>query len=63
MTVDCEDAANLISSRIDGELAAADAAALDAHLGECAACRAAMESCELQDAAMLRAFAGGRDAA
>jgi hypothetical protein len=63
MTVDCEQVANLISSRIDGELAAADEAVLDAHLGECAICRAMMEATEVQDAAMLRAFAGGRDAA
>ena len=34
MTVDCEQAANLISSRIDGELAVADEAVLDAHLAE-----------------------------
>ena len=63
MTVDCEQAANLISSRIDGELAEADAAALDAHLSACAACRGVMEASELQDAAMVRAFSGGREAA
>jgi hypothetical protein len=63
MTVDCEQAANFISSHIDGELAAADETVLDAHLAECATCRATMEACELQDAAMVRALAGGRDAA
>lgn len=63
MTVDCEQAANLISSRIDGELAASDEARLEAHLAGCAACRAALEAAELQDAAMVRAFAGERHAA
>jgi ferric-dicitrate binding protein FerR (iron transport regulator) len=59
----CELAANLISSRIDGELAASEEAVLDAHLAECAACRAAMEAAAIQDAAMMRAFAGEREAA
>jgi anti-sigma factor RsiW len=63
MNVDCEQAANLIFARIDDELAAADEAALDAHLAECAACRATLEAAALQDAAMVRAFASGRDAA
>jgi hypothetical protein len=61
--VDCEQAANLTSARLDGELAPADAAGLDAHLAGCAACRAAAEGIELQDAALVRAFAGGGDAA
>jgi hypothetical protein len=61
--VDCEEAANFISARIDGEIGAGDAAGLDAHLAECAACRAMLEGMGLQDAAMVRAFAGGRDAA
>jgi hypothetical protein len=61
--VDCEQAANLISARIDGEIDVGDDAALDAHLAGCAACRAAMEYAPLQDAALVRAFAGGRDAA
>jgi predicted anti-sigma-YlaC factor YlaD len=44
MTVDCEQAANFISSHIDGELAAADETVLDAHLAECATSRATMEA-------------------
>ncbi|MEA2734784.1 MAG: hypothetical protein QOE14_1235 [Humisphaera sp.] len=63
MAVDCEEAGNLISARIDGELTGVDEAALDAHLAGCAACRAALEAAALQDAAMVRAFADGRDAA
>lgn len=59
----CEEAANLISARIDGELAADDGAALDAHLAECAACRSAEEAAAVQDAALLRAFAPRRAAA
>jgi len=61
--MDCEQAANLISARIDGELAGGDDGALDAHLAGCATCRATMDAAALQDAAMVRAFAGGRDAA
>jgi ferric-dicitrate binding protein FerR (iron transport regulator) len=61
--VDCELAANLISARTDGELAAGEDAALDGHLAECAACRAAMEAAATQDAAMVRAFATERNAA
>ncbi len=63
MTVDCEQAANLISSRVDGEIPATEDAVLDAHLAGCPACRAVLEAAELQDAAMVRAFAGGRDTA
>ena len=61
--MDCEHAANLISARVDGEISAGDDAVLDAHLAGCAACRAALDAAALQDAAMVRAFAGGRDAA
>lgn len=61
--MDCELAANFISARIDGELSPADGAALDAHLAGCAACRAAAESAELQDAMLSKAFAGRRDVA
>ena len=63
MNVDCEQAGNFISARIDGQISVADDAALDAHLAECASCRATLEGMELQDAAMVRAFAGGREAA
>ena len=63
--MDCEQAANLISARLDGEIAAdgADAMSLDAHLAGCAACRATAEAVSLQDAALSRAFAARRHAA
>lgn len=61
--MNCEHAANLISARIDGELPADEAAALDAHLAGCAECRAVQEATELQDAALLRAFAPERSQA
>ena len=61
----CDQAANLISRRIDGDLAGddADALALDAHLADCADCRATAESLQSQDGALLRAFAPHRAAA
>ena len=62
--MDCDHVANLISARLDGEpVDAGDDAALDAHLAACAACRAALDAAALQDAAMVRAFAGRREAA
>jgi ferric-dicitrate binding protein FerR (iron transport regulator) len=61
--MDCEEAANLISQRVDGELAVGDAVGLDAHLAVCGECRAAAEALQLQDAALVRAFAGRRAAA
>jgi anti-sigma factor RsiW len=39
MTMTCADAESLLHDRLDGPLAAADAAALAAHLEGCAACR------------------------
>jgi anti-sigma factor RsiW len=36
--VNCHDASRLIDAYVDGELAAADAASIDAHVGTCAAC-------------------------
>jgi hypothetical protein len=61
----CDQAANLLSRRLDGDLAGddADALALDAHLAECAECRATAEALQLQDAALVRAFAPRRAAA
>ena len=58
--MDCRQAANLIAARIDEELTADDAAVLEAHLAGCAACRAALEEAAIQDAQLVRAFAGGR---
>src|SRR5829696_377461 len=63
--MDCEEAANLICARIDGELPVEDASgvALEAHLAECAGCRATAEAMQLQDAALVRAFAPRRGVA
>jgi ferric-dicitrate binding protein FerR (iron transport regulator) len=52
----CEEAENFLNARIDGELAADDAIALEAHLAECAGCRQALADLEIQDAALVRAF-------
>jgi hypothetical protein len=59
----CEDALNLISARLDGELSSDDRQRLDAHLGECADCRATAEAMQLQDAQLVRGFAPHRRAA
>jgi hypothetical protein len=61
--VDCERALNLVSARLDREVRPDDAAALDAHLADCPACRAAEESFRLQDGDLRRAFAPRRAAA
>jgi ferric-dicitrate binding protein FerR (iron transport regulator) len=55
--VNCEQANNLISARIDRELNAADTAALDAHLAECAGCHAVADALAAQDEQLHRAFA------
>lgn len=62
--MDCEQAANLTSARIDREaLAPSDDAALDAHLAACRACREAEQALRVEDARLLRAFAPRRDVA
>jgi hypothetical protein len=61
--MNCETATNLISSRIDGEIAAADQSALDEHLASCSACRATMDVLSAQDAELTRAFGPRRHAA
>src|SRR5437899_2802365 len=63
--MNCDEAASLISQRVDSELAGDDAAAvaLGAHLAECADCRATAEAVQLQDATLVRAFAPRRAAA
>jgi hypothetical protein len=63
MTMECEEATELIAARIDGELAQEDAHRLDAHLADCAECRATAEAMSLQDAQLVRAFAPRREAA
>ena len=63
-TIDCELAASLASARVDREpVGPEDAAALDAHLAACAACRQADAAMRVQDAQLLRAFAPHRKAA
>lgn len=59
----CEDAIYLISARIDGELGAADRQWLEAHLADCADCRATAEAMQIQDAQLTRAFNPRRSAA
>jgi hypothetical protein len=61
--MDCEDAINLISSELDGELPAGDRTALEAHLSGCESCRSTAVAMRLQDAALRRAFASRNDAA
>jgi ferric-dicitrate binding protein FerR (iron transport regulator) len=58
--VNCEQANNLIGMRIDGEIAANDLAALDAHLATCRACRAVADALTAQDVELERAFAPRR---
>jgi len=58
--VNCEQANNLIGARIDGEIAANDLAALEAHLATCSACRAVADALTAQDAELERAFAPRR---
>ena len=59
----CETATNLISSRIDGEISAADQSVLDEHLSTCPACRATMDALAAQDSDLTSAFAPRRTAA
>jgi hypothetical protein len=59
----CEEAIELMSGRLDGELGADDTHRLDAHLSDCAECRATAEAMSLQDAQLVRTFAPHRGAA
>jgi len=59
----CEESLNLISARIDRELPADDRLRFEAHLAECADCRATAEAMQLQDAQLIRAFVPRRQAA
>jgi hypothetical protein len=59
----CEEALNQLNARADGELPAEGAAGLDAHLAECARCRADAEQLQAIDAELRRAFVGRREAA
>mgnify|MGYP000747325499 CR=1 FL=1 len=55
--LDCERARRLIHLRLDGELAADDAARLDAHLARCARCRRALDELLRIDAALREGLA------
>src|SRR4051794_15426952 len=59
----CSEALNQLNARADGELHADDAAGLDAHLAECASCRAAAEGLQAIDAELRGALVPGRAAA
>jgi hypothetical protein len=61
--MDCEQANNFLSARLDGELAAQDAASLDAHLAGCPDCRITAQEFSDQQMMMMRAFSARRDAA
>jgi ferric-dicitrate binding protein FerR (iron transport regulator) len=61
--MNCERALPLISARLDGALAPAERAALEAHLADCGGCRASVETLQSQDADLRRAFAPRRRAA
>ena len=55
--MDCHDAHNLIAARIDGEIAPADLAAVEAHLAACESCRRESHIMASQHEALVRAFA------
>ncbi len=61
--MNCEDALNQLNARADGELPAATAADLEAHLASCSDCRAAAEGFSVIDAELRSAFAPRREAA
>src|SRR5215211_7067669 len=59
----CDEAVNLISSNLDGEIARDDRTVLDAHLQSCPACRRTADELSLQNAQLTRAFGFRRRAA
>lgn len=61
--MDCEQANNLSSARLDGELTAQDAASLDTHLAGCPECQKTAREFSDQHAMMMRAFTPRRAAA
>jgi hypothetical protein len=54
--VNCEQATQFISAKLDGELPEADHVALDAHLADCAGCRATEQALAAQDALLGAGF-------
>jgi anti-sigma factor RsiW len=61
--VNCEQATQFISAKLDGELPEAEQVALDAHLAGCAACRATEQALAGQDALLGAGFGERRAAA
>lgn len=61
--MNCQQSENLLSARLDGELAPEDAAPLQAHLDTCAACQSLAATMKEQDAQLRRGFAPRRIAA
>jgi len=59
----CESFQPLLTARLDGEISPVDRVALDAHLAECAECRARFDEMLEDDAALRGAFAGRQRAA
>jgi hypothetical protein len=59
----CEDVLEQLNARADGELPAAQATALEAHLAECSNCRGAAETIPAIDAELRDAFVSRRAAA
>jgi hypothetical protein len=60
--MNCDQALKQLNARVDGELAAEDAADLDAHLRGCAECRTTVEWLEASDAELRRESAPRREA-
>jgi ferric-dicitrate binding protein FerR (iron transport regulator) len=61
--MDCEQASILMCAKIDGEITSEDEAALQGHLSQCAACRAALEAMTAQDVQLNDTFGSRRAAA
>lgn len=61
--MNCEQATNLISANLDGEISSGDRGLLDGHLAGCDGCRATAEAMGQLDAGLERAFAPRREAA
>ncbi len=61
--MNCQQFENLLSARLDGELAPEDAALLQAHLESCAACQALAAAMEEQNARLRKGFASRKSTA
>ena len=60
--MDCEQALALLHAHMDRELQPDDRPRLEAHLRDCASCRANADAYRLQDADLRRAFTSRRQA-